>query len=412
VNDVAVTKRPLIELAMHRAYWRWVLATMLLRLPPIMAPMALILVSMQYTGSPAVGGLLVSVILIPGVLSAPFAGRLLDRLGTEKWTPRLLWLGGLGRLALAGAFVWHAPVLVMVGIALVTAMITSGISGATRTLLNKTVPRRLIAPALSVDSTFVEVVVVSAPFVVAVTALPGAIWSLVAMALATALGGLMLKTRKVAVPAPDTEARLAAEPAAPAEVARGVWRNPRFLFWVLVTLAFGHLLGTADVGALPRVAEDGGGVVEAAVLTGVLGVASGIAGLAYAWFVHKVKLGYVTQAVVLLTVMIASSLLMAMAGSWFWLLIAFGSLGVWTAPLNSVMNEAPEHLVPEDRLTEAFNILAAAQSIGFAIASGLLAIVPVGTMLLLGSATAILTLVFVPVLARRRAAPAVELSIP
>ncbi|MER6346058.1 MFS transporter [Streptomyces sp. NPDC001595] len=411
--------RPVLELVRSAPYWRWVLATMMLRLPPIMAPMAFVLVSMEYRGGPALGGLLVGAALLPGVVAGPVCGRLLDRLGTETWTPRVLVLGAVARVLLAVAFLQDAPDWVLLACVLVGTVITSGVSGATRTLLNKTVPPHLIGPALSLDSIAVEMVVISAPFLVALSAIADPIYALFAMGVATLLGAAMLHPRSrasataavsgaattaqhepeqapAAVPS-GSAAPVAAEPAVPPG-AGSLWRNRPFLFWVLVTLAFGHLLGTADVGVLPRVAEDGGGTTQAAILTGALGAASALAGFAYAWYAHRIRMGFVRQAVVLLLLMIASSLAIALVDGYPALAIAFVALGLCTAPLNTVMNEAPGHLVPENRMTEAFSTLVSAQSIGFALAGGLLSFLPVDQMLLLGGVTAVLTLAAAPAL--------------
>ncbi|MEV6948865.1 MFS transporter [Streptomyces sp. NPDC051172] len=407
MTETGKPDRPVLELARSAPYWRWVLATMLLRLPPIMAPMAFVLVSMDYRGGPGLGGLLVGAALLPGVVAGPLCGRLLDRLGTEKWTPRALVLGAVARLLLAVAFLEGAATWVLFACVIVGTVITSGVSGATRTLLNKTVPPHLIGPALSLDSIAVEIVVVTAPFLVALSSLADPIYALIAMGVATLAGAALLHSRsretvpaQAAVPA-ATEADEAAveEPAdRPVAAATSLWRNRRFLFWVLVTLAFGHLLGTADTGVLPRVAEDGGGSTAAAILTGTLGAASAVAGLAYAWYANRIRMSFVRQAVLLLVAMIVSSLVIASVDGYWALILSFLALGLWTAPLNTVMNEAPGHIVPESRMTEAFSTLVSAQSIGFAFAGGLLAVVPVAHMLLLGSATAVLTLVAAPLL--------------
>lgn len=409
-------EQPVFELVRSARYWRWVLATMLLRLPPIMAPMAFVVVSMEYTDSPALGGLLVGAAVLPGIVAGPLCGRVLDRIGTEKWTPRVLVLGAAARFLLAVAFVQGASEWVLLGCVLIGTVITSGVSGATRTLLNKTVPQRLIGPALSLDSIAVEFVVITAPFTVAVCALLDPIYALIAMGVAT-LGGAVLLHPRTMGPAPvDPAAPVtpvgpgappAAEPTpavAPvgAPAAAGLWRNGKFLFWVAVTVAFGHLLGTAEVGVLPRVALDGGSTTDAAILTGLLGVASAVAGLGYAWYSHRLRQSFVRQAVILLVLMIASSLAIALVDSYLGLAIAFVALGLWTAPLNTVMNEAPGRIVPENRMTEAFSSLVAAQSIGFALAGGLLAVVSVEHMLLIGSVTAVLTLAAAPALLSTR----------
>jgi hypothetical protein len=321
-------------------------------------------------------------------------------------------LGAVARLLLAVAFLEDAPDWVLLACVLVGTAIISGAGGATRTLLNKTVPPHLIAPALSLDSIAVEIVVISAPFLVALTAIADPLYALVAMGVATLIGAAMLHPRwrafvaaaaepepRAAGPSPSTpdSARTATGLVAP-PTSTSLWRNRPFLFWVLVTLAFGHLLGTADIGVLPRIAEDGGGTTQAAILTGLLGAGSAMTGFAYAWYAHRIRMSFVRQAVALLLLMIAASLAIAVVDGYAALAVAFVALGLCTAPLNTVMNEAPGHLVPEHRTTEAFSILMSSQSIGFALAGGLLSVLSVDQMLLLGGATAVLTLAVAPVL--------------
>ncbi|MFJ8058050.1 MFS transporter [Streptomyces sp. NPDC096142] len=406
--------RPVAELVRNAAYWRWVAATMLHRLPPIMAPMALIWASTHYTGSPAVGGLLVGLATLPCILAAPLFSRLLERWGRERWTPRVLALGGAARLGVAGGFVAHAPVPVLFALSLVGNMATFGVGGAIRTLLRTTVPQRLIGSALSLDAVLVELVVVGAPFVVVVCALFGPAYALFIMGAAMLTNAVLLWPR----PKPVSEAggqasgKEAAEADADDGIApdvpesAGVWRNPAFLFWALVTMAFGHFLGTAEVGALPRVALSGGGTTEAAILTGVLGASSAAAGLVYAWYVTRIRLSLSMRAVALLLTMTAGCLVIAEASGWWALVGAFAMLGLCAAPLNSVMTEAPGYVVPRSRMSEAFSVLVATQSIGYSFAGGLLAVVSVHHMLLLGPVTAVLALLAAVVLRPARAAAA------
>ncbi|WP_394437387.1 MFS transporter [Streptomyces sp. SGAir0957] len=403
--------RPVVELVRHAAYWRWVAATMLHRLPPIMAPMALVLASTHYTGSPATGGLLVGLATLPCILAAPLFSRLLERLGRERWTPRVMALGGAARIGVAAGFVGHAPVWVLFVLSLVGNMATFGVGGAIRTLLRVTVPQRLIASALSLDAVLVELVVVGAPFVVVACAVFSPAYALIVMGAAMLAGALLLLPK--AKPTSETGEDGGAENAAEEEgIARdvpestGVWRNPAFLFWALVTMAFGHFLGTAEVGALPRVLEEGGGTARAAVLIGVLGAASAAAGLVYAWYATRVKVTLTARAVLLLVTMTAATLVIATVSGWWGLIVAFALLGLCAAPLNSVMTEAPGYVVPRSRMSEAFSVLVATQSIGYSFAGGLLAVVSVHHMLLLGPATAVVALAAATVLRPARAAAA------
>jgi MFS family permease len=419
--------RPVAELIRNAAYWRWVAATMLHRLPPIMAPIALVLASTHYYGGPAVGGLLVGFATVPCILVAPLFSRFLERLGRERWTPRVLAVGAAARLGVAGGFVAHAPVWVLFVLSLIGNMATFGVGGAIRTLLRTTVPQRLIGSALSLDAVLVELVVIGAPFVVVVFALFGPAYALAFMGAAMLADAVLLWPRQkgsleTVQQAIDESENMkgAAEkknkeehgvaPDLPDAV--GVWRNPSFLFWALVTMAFGHFLGTAEVGALPRVVLDGGGATEAAILTGVLGVASALAGLVYAWYATRIGIGLTARAVVLLLMMTAGTLVIGTVSSWWGLVAGFALLGLCAAPLNSVMTEAPGYVIPQARMSEAFTVLVATQSIGYSFAGGLLAGVSVHHMLLLGPATAVVALAAAVVLRPARASAVLAATAP
>ena len=96
---------PLRELVRLPLYWHWETATTTLRLPGIMIPFAYVFISVDLTGGPGLGGVLVAASMVAGQVSAPFCGRLIDRLGVRTWGPVLLLLGAAGQLIIALAFV-------------------------------------------------------------------------------------------------------------------------------------------------------------------------------------------------------------------------------------------------------------------------------------------------------------------
>jgi MFS family permease len=422
---------PLREVLTHRGYWRWSAAVQLLRLAAMMMPMAFILASYETTGGPGVGGLMIGAGTIVAEFSAPFSGRVIDRLGARRWAPRVLLIVAAGRLLLAGAFFLHLPAPVLVGIACVFAAIGSGASGATRTLLGETVPDRLLPSALALDSTVIEIVIICAPFVVAAAAVGGPALPLVVMAGAIVGGATLLgsgrpRRRGRAVPAGPGEDELdpadvqtradeserermtrevSAGTAPVAARRRSLWLNPAFLFWALVALAFGHLLGTAETGALPLADLLGGGNAQGAMLIAVLAAASAVAGLAYAWFQHRIPLSSTAQVAILLVVMVLSAVGIAAAREWVLCIVAFVVLGLCTAPINTVRSHAAGKVVHPGQTTEAFSIIESANSLGYALAGFLLAILSVRGMLLAGVIIPLLALVLIPVLLRDRTGP-------
>ena len=182
---------PLRALLTHQGYWRWSASAQLQRLPTLMAPLAFVLVGTYASGSHAVGGLMVTVYIISEVCCAPLAGRLLDRLGPAVGIPRVLGLAVVVLSGLAAAVALRAPAPVLFLLVAVAAALAAGAPGAMRALLSQAVPPHLVAPALAVDSTVIELVVVTAPLLVVAAAAPAPPGAIIAMAGATAMAALL-----------------------------------------------------------------------------------------------------------------------------------------------------------------------------------------------------------------------------
>src|SRR5262249_17225388 len=175
------------ELLRHGGYWRWSAATQAYRLPRIMAPIAFVLVATEQRGSVALGGVLVTVWTLAPTVVGPFAGRIYDRAGVSVWAPRLLVVVALGLGLIAVGFHTGVGAPVLVVLTGVIAATGAGLGGSTRTLLSERVPKRLLPQALSLDSSVIELVVITAPFIVILTALVNHVAPLYAMAMITFL---------------------------------------------------------------------------------------------------------------------------------------------------------------------------------------------------------------------------------
>jgi hypothetical protein len=304
------------------------------------------------------------------------------------------------------------------------AALGSGAGGIVRVMLGRTVPPRLLGRALAVDSSLVELVIIAAPFVVTATALAGGLGPLYAMALTTTIGALLLWPRRgdrAGVPAPAAALRAeadqaeAAAPPSPGTVlpadppaepdkppAGPLWRHPEYVFWVLVAVAFGHLLGTAETGALPAVRAAGGANATASALIAALAGASALAGVTYAVVGPRIRWSHQVQACGLLALMTVAGVVIGMADGYPALFAGFILLGLCTAPINTVRSHAAGLVIPQDRQVEGFAIVDSANGLGFALAGVLLAAVGVSGMLSAGVLTTVLALLAAPVLLRRR----------
>ncbi|MEV8516966.1 MFS transporter [Dactylosporangium sp. NPDC051484] len=416
---------PLRRLLTHGGYWRWSLATQLIRLPAFMAPMAYVLASVHLMGGPGLGAIVLAVMLVVGELSAPFAGRVIDRLGVARWAPRSLLLSAFGRLVLAGLFALQSPTWLLVVVVTVFSCVGSGAGGIVRVMLGRTVPEEMLPKALAIDSSMVELVIVAAPFLVTVAAFGGGLAPVILMSVFSAVGAILLWDRRagrsaaVAQPPEPAGQRPEGSPAAIPEAAtpdletarpvgaqrrRSLWRNREYVFWVLVAIAFGHLLGTAETGALPLALHLGANNAVAAVLIAVLAGASAVSGIAYAVWSNRIRLSNNVQAVGLIVLMVGSCALIAFGPGWPAIVAGFFLLGVWTAPINTVRSYAAGLVIPKDRQVEGFALIDTANGIGFALAALLLAVLPVEGMLAAGSLTGVLAILLAPVLLGSEAA--------
>jgi MFS family permease len=365
-----------------------------------MVPLAFVLVGTYAAGSQAVGSLMVTVYILAEVCCAPLAGRLLDRIGPAVGLPRVLGLASFVWCGLALAAALRAPAPVLFLLVALAAALGAGAPGAMRALLSQTVPPQLVAPAVALDAIAVEVVVVTAPLLVALTAAPSPPGAIIAMAAAIAIASALVRGQRR--PVPTTPASVSAGASA-AIGPQALWRNRRFAFWILVGVTLGYTIGTAEIGALPRALRLGGGPHEAAALIAVLGISSALGGLVYASVAHRFALGAVGRASILLAGLVAGSVALGLSAHWATAVGAMGALGLCCSPLGTVQSQAAEADAPAGRQAEAFGILYAASGVGYALGGLLLALLTVREMLLFGAASALLALMLVPTLGHRSA---------
>jgi hypothetical protein len=205
-----------------------------------------------------------------------------------------------------------------------------------RSLLNDVVSPRLLGPAIAIDATVVEFTVVSAPLLVVAAAVFGPPAAILIMAAAATLAMLVLRRL------PVDRSRMPPATSTPDAPQWPAWRTPRFVFWLLASLAFGHALGAAETGALPLAIRLGGGTGQAAALVAALATASAASGVAYAVLGSRLHRGPFTQARVLLALLILGCLGLGLATHWFAAGAAMVVLGLSTAPLSAVRQVAAE----------------------------------------------------------------------
>lgn len=397
---VAQSGSGLRALLSHQGYWQWSIAAQMARLPALMTALAFVLAGRYATGGYAAGGLMVTAFTVAAVCWSPFAGRVLDRRGAANMTPWLLALSAMTLLALGGAIALRLPAPALIGLAALAGALPAGVGGAMRSLLSDAVPPQLLAQAIAIDATIIEIVVVIAPLIVMAVAIISPVAGVVAMAVAAGVAALLIRGLHHDAATNDRPVRPAG-----ASGRASLWSNPRFVYWLLVSLAFGHALGTAETSALPIAERLGRGAGGAAALIAALAVTSALSGIAYATIANRLPARAIVQAAVLLGFLALGTLALGFASSWQAAILAMIGIGVSTAPLNTVRSQAAEHEVPATRRAEAFSILFAAQGIGFALGGLFLAALPLDATLLMGGASAVVALLLAPILFRQPSLP-------
>ncbi|USG66631.1 MFS transporter [Brevibacillus ruminantium] len=438
---------PMRSLLTHSGYLQWSAAVQLMRMPSIMTSFAFVLV-----GGNQIGGLMITAYILCSTFFAIPGGRLIDRIGVKKGAPFFLLLvaGVLTGIVIAAAIFSEGWLLIL--FAGLTGALMGGIPGAMRSLLSRTIPQHLLASAIAFDATVVELVVVSAPLIAAAAAIywvPGAVGAMVVSALMAAfltwrLGRSMeagasksqaervhseqenaapdgnsaqaTETDKVKrrqqLPEPQEEqepqhpqqsqqskqpqqpqqSQQSQQPQQPPQAGPLWWLNRRFVFWMLLSIAFGHALGTAEVGALPIVRQYGGSTGAAAAFISVLAVSSAASGLAYAFFSYKIRFSHTFQAILFLFVSATGCIGLAFSANWVTMAISMIVIGMSTAPLMTVRSLAVEQEIPEERKAEGFSIMNVSHTIGFSLGGFLLSIMPLSWMVTAGGVSGMLVL--------------------
>lgn len=411
---------PLRLLLTHRKYLQWSAAVQLMRMPSIMTSFSFVLV-----GGNKVGGLMITAYILCSTFFAIPGGRLIDRMGIKKGAPLFLLLAAavLSGIAIAAAIEGEGAHGLFIPLAGLTGALLGGIPGGMRSLLSRTVPPQLLPSAIAFDATVIELVVVSAPLIAAAAAMfwvPGAV---LAMSAAAAIASF-LTWRLAALGEPegrisaagslDSQSSADGKPQSPwsdqsgdqadeqgpgphakknpASAGAFWWLQRRFVFWILLSIAFGHALGTAEVGALPIVQQSGGSSGAAAALIAVLAVSSAASGLAYAFFSHHIRLSEKLQACLLLFCTALGCFLLALSTHWVTLALSMIVIGVCTAPLMTVRSLAAEKEMPDERKAEGFSIMNVSHTIGFALGGFFLSILPLPWMVAAGGLSGLLVL--------------------
>jgi MFS family permease len=195
------------ELLGHRPWRRWILASLLARLPLAMAPLVLVVLGRSVDGSLTLGARLTGVATLCAGLSSPLRGRRLDRRELRGALQRnsLVLVAGLVLLGVAVELGW--PVWTLYGCCLLQGWANGGTWAGLRAMLPVVVPAHQLRRSHMLESLVTEVTFVVGPLLAGVLAVLGeARLCLGAMAVVAVLAAFSLRSvaRIWPVPAPPT----------------------------------------------------------------------------------------------------------------------------------------------------------------------------------------------------------------
>lgn len=322
-------------------------AGLLARVPLGIVGLALVLFVRDETGSYASAGAVAAAFALGFAAAAPYAGRLVDRLGPRRVLVPMSVVHAAGTLAVVVLGYGGAPVGALIAVAAVAGCAQPPISSVMRTLWPALLGRRddLVTTAFAVDAVVVELVFVTGPALVAlITALFVPAVALVLSSVVSLVGTIVFASR------PPTRAR---EPAPRLDGAGvfGVLRARGMQTLVMGTIPLGFALGATEV-ILPAFSEAEGNRALAGVLLAVWSIGSAAGGIAYGARSYELPLA---DRFVRCAVLLPFSLLpLAFAPSITVMLVLVVPAGAIIAPTLAAGNQLVGDVAPPGQQTEAY----------------------------------------------------------
>jgi predicted MFS family arabinose efflux permease len=332
---------------------RLLLPTLIARIPDAIAATAIAVLVRSVTGSYTTAGLAAGAFGIGTAVSAPLAGRALDRFGQRRVLPvlALAFAGLLTALTAGTGHLSHAAVDVLAAAAGLTR---PPVEAALRAVWPRIVPADAVDTAYALDSTTQELVWIGGPLLLAgLLATGNARLPLLACAVVSA-GGTALYARGLPGAAGRSDG--------PSSHASPL-RQGRLRALLLSALGYGLAAGVLNL-ALIAFATRHGGVAWAGVLVAVWGGGSLAGGLIYGsrdWPATVER-----RAMACLALFGAALALLAAAPGLAVLTVLMVPLGLPLSPWLGSLSSAVQRSVPGASTTEAFAWLFAVITVGIA----------------------------------------------
>ncbi len=336
---------------------RLFLPTLIARIPDSIAATAIVVLVRSVAGSYSTAGLTAGAFGIGTAISAPLAGRALDRLGQRRVLPVLAagFAGALVALALACG---HLAADELAALALVAGLARPPVEAALRAMWPRLVPPAQVDAAYALDSTGQELIWIGGPLLLGLLLATGRPQlPLIACAVVTVAGTIIYST---GLPAPGS--RNAAS-AAPSPLRRAGLR-----ILLIAAACYGVAAGILNL-ALVAFAGAHGGVAWAGVLVAIWGLGSLAGGLLYG---SRDWGGSVEgRAMGCLALFGATLMLLAAAHGLIILALLMVPLGVPLSPWLGSLSASVQRAVPAVSSTEAFAWTFAVITVAMAVGSAI-----------------------------------------
>jgi MFS family permease len=309
--------------------------------------LATVLVVRESSGSYATAGIVAAMFATGIGAFAPFAGRLLDRLGPRRVLVPLAVAHAAGLLVLIELAEAGAPPALLAFDALIAGCAMPPIGSVLRSLWAELVEPGLMTTAFALDSVTVEFVFVLGPLLVALTA------SLSDPRLALLLAAVTVLAGTLAFAAAGPVKRIAPKPGGHDAGGRlGALRAGGVQTVALSIIPVGFCLGAAEV-AFPAFGEAvSGDRALSGPLIAIWSLGSLLAGLAYGAFGHRVTPATAYERGMLVLPLVTMPL--ALAGSFAAMVPLTLLAGVAVAPLLTAANQVIGEVAPRGALIEAY----------------------------------------------------------
>jgi predicted MFS family arabinose efflux permease len=330
--------------------------TLIARVPDAIAATAIVVLQRSATGSYSAAGLAAAAFGAGTAVSAPLAGRALDRLGQRRVLPLLAagFAVAVTVLALGGRHLGAGPAA---AVAAAAGLTRPPVEAALRALWPRLVPRADIDAAYSLDSTVQELIWIGGPLLLAALLATGRPQFPLLACAAASVSGIALYT--LGLPAAPRDRDTAASAPSPLRQAR--------LRTLLVSAAcYGAAAGILNL-ALVAFATAHGQTSWAGVLVAIWGAGSLAGGLAYGsrdW-----RRPVEDRAMAALALFAAALLLLAAAPSLVVLALLMIPLGVPLSPWLGSLSASVQRAVPAAGSSEAFAWAFTVITVGMSVGS-------------------------------------------